>query len=83
MVRVRLVDGTSKDAPGVGGVVAVEIALAMHVQHDRRGRGTPHRRRGHPVEDEEAGRARKMPLVAGAKLASGRGRSGAEEGHDL
>lgn len=54
--RVWLVDGTSKDAPRVGGVVAIESALAMDVQHDRRGRGTPHRRRGHPVEDEEAGR---------------------------
>ena len=57
MMCVRLVDGTSKDASGVGGVVASRIALAMYVQHDRRGRGTPHRRRGHPVKDKEAGRS--------------------------
>lgn len=34
MMGVWLVDGTSKDAPGVGGVVAARIALAMHMQHD-------------------------------------------------
>ena len=87
MLGAGLVEGAGEEAPLIVGVVAVEVAVTMDVQHDRWGRGTHHRRRwrwGHAAGD--GGRpegAEEGPLGVGAELAEAHGRSEASGRHDL
>ena len=88
MLGAWLVNGASEDAPIVVGVVADDVAVAMDVQHDRRDRGTLHRRRrwwGHTAGDGGgmAGRCRGEALGMRAELAKAHGRSGASGRHNL
>jgi hypothetical protein len=79
----RLVDGAAKNYPRIAGVVAGDVMLTVHVQHDRRGRRRRrHRGRRRKGHDGQEGQ-RKRPLSVGAELARGHGSSGAEDAHDL